>query len=412
MRFSVQRLQFLAGLMIGLALACSSQAQTKIDGTAETFSGSVKSVRMESAEVDYRANKEGKRRKASNLSFNEFGQETEEITYTTQGGLQSTKETIYDPQGKTIQIVSYNAKRSPTSKTIYYFENGRKSKMEKYNEKNVLTEKTDYVYDSENRLIEEVTYEDNSLHDKSTYKYDSAGKLVEIQTTDTDGGVGKTVYSADGKRKQRSYFKAKDSPDNRLIVRVEKDKQTDLTYYRADGAIVGRWMYNYDDKGNVIAEEFGTTAVLRKWVYAYEYDQQGNWTKRTASQLFLVSGKLTPFLQEASYRTFTYYPEPYKAQQNNLVEEKATGGVLAGRALVRVEPEYPQAAKNGRVSGTVITEIIVNEIGDVTTTKVISGPSMLHDASVEAVKKWKFKPTFLNGMPVKVIGTVTFNFNI
>ena len=38
--------------------------------------------------------------------------------------------------------------------------------------------------------------------------------------------------------------------------------------------------------------------------------------------------------------------------------------------------------------------------------------SLLKDAAVNAARGWKFTPTQLSGTPVKVIGTITFNFNL
>jgi hypothetical protein len=44
-------------------------------------------------------------------------------------------------------------------------------------------------------------------------------------------------------------------------------------------------------------------------------------------------------------------------------------------------------------------------------TRALSGPAELHGVSEEAARGWEFKPTTLSGVPVKVIGTITFNFN-
>jgi len=44
--------------------------------------------------------------------------------------------------------------------------------------------------------------------------------------------------------------------------------------------------------------------------------------------------------------------------------------------------------------------------------RAISGHPLLKDAAVNAARGWKFSPTMLTGVPVKVIGTITFNFNL
>lgn len=87
-------------------------------------------------------------------------------------------------------------------------------------------------------------------------------------------------------------------------------------------------------------------------------------------------------------------------------------GVLQGNALQRVEPEYPAYAKQTNVRGTVVVEVTVDECGKVIDARVISGPRELREASVAAARGWRFSRTLLGGRPVKVIGSITFNFRI
>lgn len=86
--------------------------------------------------------------------------------------------------------------------------------------------------------------------------------------------------------------------------------------------------------------------------------------------------------------------------------------VLQGSAVFRAEPHYPPAARKERISGTVIVEVTVNETGNVITTRAICGPDLLVPAAVEAARQWRFAPTTLDGVPIKVIGTITFNFHL
>lgn len=89
---------------------------------------------------------------------------------------------------------------------------------------------------------------------------------------------------------------------------------------------------------------------------------------------------------------------------------RKSGGVLQGSATRRVTPAYPPLAKAARVSGAVVVEVTVDEEGNVMSARAVSGHPLLKDASVAAARGWKFKPTTLGGEPVKVIGTITFNF--
>jgi protein TonB len=42
----------------------------------------------------------------------------------------------------------------------------------------------------------------------------------------------------------------------------------------------------------------------------------------------------------------------------------------------------------------------------------VSGHPLLRDPAVNAARGWRFKPTLLSGQPVKVVGTITFNFSL
>ncbi|MBI3654483.1 MAG: TonB family protein [Acidobacteria bacterium] len=91
---------------------------------------------------------------------------------------------------------------------------------------------------------------------------------------------------------------------------------------------------------------------------------------------------------------------------------RKSGGVLAGSAIRRVEPTYPPLAKAARVSGAVVVEVTVDEVGKVIAARALSGHPLLKDAAVAAARGWEFTPTQLGGAVVKVVGTITFNFTL
>jgi protein TonB len=82
------------------------------------------------------------------------------------------------------------------------------------------------------------------------------------------------------------------------------------------------------------------------------------------------------------------------------------------KLIVKVNPAYPELARRARVSGTVVLEALIDEEGNVSSAKVLSGHSLLVDAAVEAVKHWKYSPTVLNGEPVPILATVTVVFRL
>jgi len=89
---------------------------------------------------------------------------------------------------------------------------------------------------------------------------------------------------------------------------------------------------------------------------------------------------------------------------------RLTSVLTQGRALRKVEPPYPTMAKLARVQGMVQVQIEISETGEVTDVTLLSGNPLLREAAMRAAKQWLFKPTELNGRPVRAIGLITFNF--
>jgi Ca-activated chloride channel family protein len=91
---------------------------------------------------------------------------------------------------------------------------------------------------------------------------------------------------------------------------------------------------------------------------------------------------------------------------------QVSGGVLNGKALSLPKPDYPATARAAGASGLVVVEVTVDETGKVIAAHALSGPSMLRLAAVAAARQARFAPTKLSGQPVKVTGTITYNFAI
>ncbi len=88
------------------------------------------------------------------------------------------------------------------------------------------------------------------------------------------------------------------------------------------------------------------------------------------------------------------------------------GNVEQANLLSQVIPMYPAQAKQDRVQGTVQLQIIIDKEGHVTDISLLGGPEALVQAAVDAVKQWTYKPTLLNGEPVRVETTVNVNFTL
>lgn len=86
------------------------------------------------------------------------------------------------------------------------------------------------------------------------------------------------------------------------------------------------------------------------------------------------------------------------------------GRVKAPKAIVQVRPEYPPLARQARIQGQVQVDAVLDEQGNVVEMKVVSGPPLLYQAALDALKKWKYEPTYLNDQPIAVQMIVTVSF--
>ena len=95
------------------------------------------------------------------------------------------------------------------------------------------------------------------------------------------------------------------------------------------------------------------------------------------------------------------------------VEPVRVGGSISEpRKLKHVTPEYPDLARQARVTGIVIVEAVIGEDGRVGEISMLRSIPMLDEAAVAAVKQWVYAPTLLNGIPVPVIMTITVRFSL
>ncbi len=102
--------------------------------------------------------------------------------------------------------------------------------------------------------------------------------------------------------------------------------------------------------------------------------------------------------------------EPSSAKPENAAEVASlkTDGIL----LHRVEPEYPELARQQKVQGVVVLEVHVSADGAVQEVQTLSGPPLLIKASTDAVKQWRFKPHIIDGRAVEMQSRVSLSFRL
>jgi len=98
-------------------------------------------------------------------------------------------------------------------------------------------------------------------------------------------------------------------------------------------------------------------------------------------------------------------PAPSPQKPRKIVE-----GLLEGSVITRRMPVYPASARSMNAFGKVEVRIVISEAGRVIEATAISGHPALRSAAVDAARQWIYKPTVLNGVPMKVESVLSFTF--
>jgi protein TonB len=89
------------------------------------------------------------------------------------------------------------------------------------------------------------------------------------------------------------------------------------------------------------------------------------------------------------------------------------GGVSLPVPLHTVEPEYSDAGRKARLSGSVLVAAEIDAAGHPRNVRIIRGMGLgLDEKALDAVAQWLFKPGMKDGKPVPVRATFEINFRL
>lgn len=89
-----------------------------------------------------------------------------------------------------------------------------------------------------------------------------------------------------------------------------------------------------------------------------------------------------------------------------------SSGIAAGLLIRKTIPQYPPIARSAHIEGTVVLQATISKAGTIENLRVASGPAMLQQAAIEAVRNWLYRPYLLNGEPVEVETAINVNFTL
>ena len=106
-------------------------------------------------------------------------------------------------------------------------------------------------------------------------------------------------------------------------------------------------------------------------------------------------------------------PPPLPAAKRTQRAPTRVGGqVEAAKLIWQPMPPYPPLARMARIQGAVRLEAVIGTDGTVQNLKVLAGHPLLVKAATDAVSRWRYQPTLLNGEPVEVLTEVLVTFNL
>lgn len=88
------------------------------------------------------------------------------------------------------------------------------------------------------------------------------------------------------------------------------------------------------------------------------------------------------------------------------------GDIKAPQRVAYTPPIYPPIAQTARVDGTVVLEALIDERGNVRDVRVLQSIPLLDRAAIDAVSRWRYTPTRLNGIAVPILMTVRVTFTL
>jgi tetratricopeptide (TPR) repeat protein len=171
------------------------------------------------------------------------------------------------------------------------------------------------------------------------------------------------------------------------------------------------------------ARTIGDLANVKFW--NHDYIGAAELNRRSLLLLSKIPAEWTRELRVATYyRTqcsyrkakiedqFESVKKDYENQTAATSAEKIVkGGVMNGKAISLRIPAYPTEANRIGASGTVTVEVLISEKGEILSACATSDSNRyLTESSERAAYRSKYSPTLINGLPVKVMGIITYNF--
>jgi TonB family protein len=152
--------------------------------------------------------------------------------------------------------------------------------------------------------------------------------------------------------------------------------------------------------------------AVKQWKYRpFLVDGEPVEVETTVQVNFTLAG-VPPQQPDASPNSSSIPPQQPDASAPLPQRVRVPSGVMAGLLISKVNPTYPDDARQARIQGVVLLHVEIDKEGNVEKIELISGHPLLAPAAIEAVQQWKYKPYLLNRNPIEVDTQVQVNFTL
>ena len=104
-------------------------------------------------------------------------------------------------------------------------------------------------------------------------------------------------------------------------------------------------------------------------------------------------------------------PKIFSIPAGFTIVRRIGGNVSAPVLIYSVAPEFTEQAKKPKIAGNVLVNVVIDQNGIPTNVRVVRGiGNGLDEKAVEAVSKYRFKPSMERGQPVPVEINIEVNF--
>jgi TonB family protein len=273
------------------------------------------------------------------------------------------------------------------------------------------------TYDPIGHRIDTVTYpsDANKASGKEQYRYDDKGNITEMTLRGEDGSlVSKEIYRYDFD--ELGNWK-------KMVRSIAIYENGNLGYEPVE--VTYRTITYYFDQSVAKVVKAGETSISKTTTVASE-NLPTQIEKPTTPQRGLIGTAGSEGTGEPESHKKVNEPTAERTGENQarvVPAPVAAKEEPAQPAVVRVseealrksvielpQPEYPTEAKLAGIEGKVEVQFLIDENGDVTVVRPISGNALLTEAAASAARRARFSPSKLSSQPARVFGSLTYEF--